>query len=183
MSGGKTMCLKDEGLSNKERVELLLGLKADLEKEGFRVSWSNPFFDSGGQFSEAQPFSEGTQIYVSNLPVPKIAPFDVVTALISVELDFLYFSLCVYFRDVMEPAIEADEIHEIYDRHDRSWFPSLADYLLEVQESFSLKWDVEYDSCIEDSLYGHFPLDGPAEIISLLRALRERHEAELHDLA
>ena len=169
------MCLKDEGPSNKERVELLLGLKADLEKEGFRVSWSNPFFDSGGQFSEAQPFSEGTQIYVSNLPVPKIAPFDVVTALISVERDFLYFSLCVYFRDVMEPAIEAHEIHEIYDRHDGSWFPSLVDYFREIQEPFSLKWDVEYDSCIEDSLYGHFPLDDPGVIISLLRALRGRH--------
>jgi hypothetical protein len=47
------MCLKDEGPSNKERVELLLGLKADLEKEGFRVSWRNPFFGAGGQFSEA----------------------------------------------------------------------------------------------------------------------------------
>jgi hypothetical protein len=170
------MCLKDEGLSSKARVELLLGLKADLEKEGFRVSWSNPFFDSGGQFSEAQPFSEGTHIYVSNLPVPKLAPFDVVTALISVERDSLYFSLCVYFRDVMEPAIEADEIHEIYDRHDGSWFPSLVAYFQEIQEAFSLKWDVEHDSHIEDSLYGDFPLGDAGQIISLMRALRGRHE-------
>lgn len=170
------MSLKDEGPSNKERVELLLGLKADLEKEGFRVSWSNPFFELDGRSKEAQPFSEGPQIYVSNLPVPKIAPFDVVTALIRVEWDFLYFSLCFYFRDVLEPAIEAEDIQEIYDRHDSSWFPSLVDYFWEIQTSYSLKWDVEYDSCIEDSLYGHFPLDSPAEIISLMRTLRGRHE-------
>jgi hypothetical protein len=56
---------------------------------------------------------------------------------------------------------------------DRSWFPSLADYFQELQDSFSLKWDVEYDSCIEDSLYGHFPLDDSGAIISLLRALRK----------
>jgi hypothetical protein len=168
------MCLKDEGPSNKERVELLLRLKADLEKEGFRVSWSNPFFDSGRQYSEAKPFSEGMQIYVSNLPVPKLAPYDVIAVLISVEQDYLYFSLNVYFRDVMEPVIEIHEIEEIYDRHDGSWFPTLVAYFQEIQEAFSLKWDVEHDSHIEDSLYGDFPLDDPGVLISLLRALRER---------
>jgi hypothetical protein len=170
------MCLKDEGPSNKERVELLLRLKADLQKEGFRVSWSNPFFEDGGRVSDAPPFAEGTRFYVSGLAVPRIAPFDVVTALISVEPDFLHFSLCVYFRDVMEPAIEVHEIEEIYARHDGSWFPSLADYFREVQESYPLQWDVEYDSCIEDSLYGHFPLDDSGAIISLLRALRKGDE-------
>lgn len=158
---------------------MLLGLKADLEKEGFRVSWRNPFFEEDERVSDAPPFAEGVRFYVSGLPVPRIAPFDVVTALISVEQDFLYFSLCFYFRDVMEPAIEVHEIEEIYDRHDGSWFPSLVVYCQEVQESFSLQWDIEYDSCIEDSLYGHFPLDGPGEIISLMRALRERREGEL----
>jgi hypothetical protein len=178
MSGGEKMCLKDEGPSNKERVELLPGLKADLEKEGFRVSWRNPFFEEDGRVSDVPPFAEGTRFYVSGLTVPRIAPFDVVTALISVEQDFLYFSLCFYFRDVLEPAIEAEEIEEIYDRHDGSWFPSLADYFQELQESFSLKWDVEYDSCIEDSLYGRFPLDSPGVIISLMRALRGMHEGD-----
>jgi hypothetical protein len=157
-------------------MELLPGLKADLEKEGFRVSWHDPFFEADGRVSDAPQCAEVTRFYVSGLSIPRIAPFDVVTALISVEEDFLYFSLCFYFRDVMEPAIEADEIHEIYDRHDGSWFPSLVVYCQEVQESYSLQWDVEYDSCIEDSLYGHFPLDRSGEIISLLRALRGRHE-------
>jgi hypothetical protein len=158
---------------------LLLELKADLEKEGFRVSWRNPFFEEDGRVSDAPPFAEGTRFYVSGLPVPRIAPFDIVTALISVEQDFLYFSLCFYFRDVMEPAIEVHEIEEVYDRHDGSWFPSLVVYCQEVQESYSLQWDVEYDSCIEDSLYGHFPLDDTGRIISLLRALRGMHEGEL----
>jgi hypothetical protein len=170
------MCLKDKVSSNKEGMALLLGLKADLEKEGFRVSWHNPFFEEDGRVSDAPPLAESTRFYVSGLPVPRIAPFDVVTALISVEQDFLYFSLCFYFRDVMEPAIEVHEIEEIYDRHDGSWFPSLVVYCQEVQESYSLKWDVEYDSCIEDSLYGHFPLDGAGRIISLMRALSAPHK-------
>ncbi len=165
------MCLGDKGLSKTDKMELLLGLKADLEKEGFRVSWRNPFFEENGQPSNAKPFSEGMQIYVANLPVPEIAPCDVVTALISVERDFLYFSLCVYFCRVMEEAVEAPDIHEIYDHHDGTWFPALVDYFQEVQEHYSLQWDVEYDSCIEDSLYGNFPLDGSEEIISMLRAL------------
>jgi hypothetical protein len=151
---------------------LLQRLKADLEKEGFRVSWHDPFFEEDGRVSDAPPLAEGTRFYVSGLPVPRIAPFDVVTALISVEQDFLYFSLCFYFRDVMEPAIEVHEIEEIYARHDGSWFPALADHFRVVQESYRLQWDVEYDSCIEDSLYGHFPPDSPGVIISLMRALQ-----------
>jgi hypothetical protein len=170
------MCLRCDGHSSEADSALLLGLKADLEKEGFRVSWHNPFFDADGLVPDTPPFAEGTRVYVSGLPVPRIAPFDVVTALISVERDVLYFSLCFYFRDVMEPAIEVHEIEEIYDRHDGSWFPALADYFRDVRESYRLQWDVEYDSCIEDSLYGHFSLDGAGQIIALLRALRERHE-------
>jgi hypothetical protein len=148
---------RDEALSKDEGMKLLLGLKADLEKEGFRVSWRNPFFEEDGRVSEAPPFAEGKRFYVSGLPVPRIAPFDIVTVLVSVEQDFLYFSLCFYFRDVMEPATEVHEIEEVYDRHDGSWFPSLVVYCQEVQESYSLQWDVEYDSSIEDSLYGHSP--------------------------
>jgi hypothetical protein len=175
------MCSKYEGHSNKERVELLLRLKTDLEKEGFRVSWRNPFFYADEQATEEQLFSEGERIYISGVPVPRIAPFDVVTVLISAEQDHLYFSLCVCFRDVMENAIELPEIEEIYDRHDGAWFPSLVNYFREIQESFSLKWDVEYDSCIEDCLYGHFPLDNPAKIISLIRAIYERHGRWMKD--
>jgi hypothetical protein len=174
-SGDDKMRKQDE-VSNKQKVELLLALRGDLEKEGFRISWRNPSFEPDVTLSAQQPFSEGLRFYIPDVPVPQIAPHDSVSALISAEDDCLYFSLSVSFCKALEEAIEVPDIEKVYERHDSIWFPVLVDYFRDIQDKFLLKWDVEYDVCIEDSLFEYFPLDGPGEIISLVRALLERHE-------
>jgi len=148
--------------------DTLITLKAMLEREGIPTSWQNPLFHRLGGDSYRGSYTEGLRLYIPFRSIPGAVPADLVTASVSVEHGFLYFSLLFYFYSVLNGALETSEIESIWDLHDSSWFPFLADHFQDIQELYSLVWDIEYDAHVEDSLDGRFALGALARIVSLI---------------
>ncbi|MGH7799867.1 MAG: hypothetical protein ACREOW_04450 [Thermodesulfobacteriota bacterium] len=146
--------MRKDSLSISEKKGLTLKLKAELEREGFKTSWSDE-----------------TTIRVQDLPIPKIVPFDIANLIISVQEYHIYFAIIIKFIKVLEDLIEAEEINKVYGDLHNKWFDELTSYLSSIDPFAKLKWDVEYDVDIEDTMYGF--LDTVDEVISLIRNLRE----------
>ena len=68
--------MRKDSLSISEKKELTLKLKAGLEMEGFKTSWSSE-----------------TEIQVGNLPIPKIVPFDTAKLTIWIDEHYIYFAI------------------------------------------------------------------------------------------
>ena len=113
----------------------------------------------------------GDALYILDAPVPKVAPFDLSTIVIRVDGQ-ITFQLSLYYCKVLEDAIDAEEINQIYDQHASSWAPVMAENFNDIVSQFSQHWEPEYDEYIEDSLYGFVPIDSIDQIISLVRAIR-----------
>jgi len=131
------------------------------------IRWLNPDWKWNNETNQKNT------IYISNIPLPPVPHLDFAEARISVNNDHIYFELTYYFHKVLEGAIEAGEIRKIHERHDSEWFPKLQEYLLDVSTRFSLKWDVEYDESIEDSLWGHFTLESVDQVVVIMEAIRQ----------
>jgi hypothetical protein len=160
-------------LSEEERRFRLLEIKQKLEKEGFKTTWRDPFFEwlrpTPPEIKEADnPIAD--VLYIPDPPVPKITPFDLATIAVRID-NQISFQLSLYYCKVLEEAIEADVINQIYDQHASSWTPPMAVQFNDIASQYSLHWDSEYDEYIEDSLYGFFPVDSTDQIISLLRVI------------
>ncbi len=65
--------MRKDSLSISEKKELALKIKAELEMEGFKTSWSDEI-----------------GIHVEDLPIPKIVPFDTAKLTISVDENYIY---------------------------------------------------------------------------------------------
>ena len=146
--------MRINNLSLSERKEMALKLKAELEKEGFKASWSDE-----------------TTIQVEDLPIPKIVPFDIANLIISVQEYNIYFAIIIKFIKVLEDLIEAEEINKVCDLHNDKWLIELTSYFSSIDPSAKLKWDVEYDVDIEDTMYGF--LDTVDEAIPYIHNLRK----------
>lgn len=160
---------------------IALDIKKALAEDDFMLSKTNPFFDwiRGENTILCRPEDLGLSFYITNPPVPPISHFDFHTALISFEpppSDSIFFQLTFYFQTALEPCVEADEIHAVYDKHDAIWFPKLSEYFTGVENSFNLSWDTEYDESIEDNLSVRIPLDKAENILSLIKALKLQYE-------
>jgi len=131
---------------------MALKLKAELEMEGFKASWSDE-----------------TTIQVEDLPIPKIVPFDIANLIISVQEYNIYFAIIIKFIKVLEDLIEAEEINKVCELHNE-WFDKLVSYLNPIDPSGKLQWDIEYDIDIEDTMCGFF--DTTEEVIPFIRNLR-----------
>lgn len=153
--------------------------KRSLEEKGFVTTWSDPFFDwirkSGANRSE--PPAKPYRFFIANPPVPKIAPFDIATIRIDTSNDSIYFALTFYFSSVMEPCLEPEDFHEVWHKHDTDWIVKLEEYFSEIEHRFKLKWDIEYDSTIEDTLYGWFPFDQDEKVIEILEAVKATQDS------
>ena len=136
-----------------ERKKLALNLKEALERDGFNTFWSDE-----------------TTIQVEDLPNPKIVPFDIANLIISVQEYHVYFAIIIKFIKVLEDLIEAEEINNVYELHNE-WFDKLVSYLSPIDPTGKLKWDVEYDIDIEDTMYGH--LDTVDEVVSFIQNLKK----------
>ena len=139
--------MRKDSLSISEKKELALKLKAELEKEGFETS----LFDE-------------TSVQVENLPIPKIVPFDTAKLTIWIDEYYIYFAIVIKFIRVLEDCIEVEEINRVYGDLHNKWFDELTSYLSSIDPFAKLKWDVEYDVDIEDTMYGH--LDTEDEVIT-----------------
>jgi len=160
--------------SSKQGMSLLLNLKQELEKEGFKTSWGHPFFEWLHGTSPEEPTSppEGWDtLYISDLPVPRFTPFDVMAVSFRIEVDQIYFELAIYYSKVLEDFVDADAAQEVAHFHDADWFGRMAEYFNDIAITFNLKWDTEYDVYIEDTLYGSFPIESTDTIISLMKAI------------
>lgn len=159
-----------------EEKALIANIKDRLEEAGFTTTWRRPFWkwmhpEWKGD-DAIKPHDEST-LYVSNIPLPPVAQVDFAEARISVNDDHIYFELTYYFHKVLEGAIEAEEIRKIHEQHDSEWFPKLQEYLLDVSTRFFLKWDIEYDESIEDSLWGNFTTESVDQVVAIIQAIRQ----------
>lgn len=145
--------MRADSFSLSERKELALKLKKELEREGFKTNWSDE-----------------TGIQVEDLAIPKIVPFDKARLIIRVEEYGIYFAIEFKFIKVLEDLTEAEEINNVYEQH-TEWVNELSIYLGEIDPSAKLKWDVEYDEDIEDTLYGNF--DTIEEVIPFIHNMRK----------
>ena len=146
--------MRINNLSLSERKEMALKLKAELELEGFKASWSDE-----------------TTIQVEDLPIPKIVPFDIANLIISVQEYHIYFAIIIKFIKVLEDLIEAEEINKVCDLHNDKWLIELTSYFSSIDPSSKLEWDVEYDIDIEDTMCGYF--DTVEEVIPFIHNLRK----------
>ncbi|MBI2486199.1 MAG: hypothetical protein HYW01_04420 [Deltaproteobacteria bacterium] len=102
--------------------------------------------------------SDETGIQVEDLPIPKIVPFDTTKLTISVDEYHIYFAIVFSFIKVLEDLIEAEEINKVYGDLHNEWFAKLVSYLRPIDPTGKLKWDIEYDIDIQDSLYANFDM-------------------------
>ena len=145
--------MRINNLSLSERKKLAFNLKEELERDGFNTVWSDE-----------------TTIQVEDLPIPKIVPFDIANLTISVQEYNIYFAIIIKFIKVLEDLIEAEEINKVFDLHNDKWFIELTSYFSNIDPSAKLKWDVEYDIDIEDTMCGFF--DTVKEVIPFISSLR-----------
>lgn len=156
-------------------------MKKTLAENGFVLSRTNPFFDwiHGETTNIGRPEDLELSFYIVNPLIPAISPFDYVTAFIDFEsaiTDGFLFQLTFFFHKALESCLEADDIHAVYDRHNSIWFPRLSEYCSEIEETFNLTWETEYDESIEDNLYGRFPLEVAGNIPGIMKMLQSNYE-------
>jgi len=155
----------------------IMQLEEILEKEGFRTSWKDPFFSWLNQlaFEKGEP-EQGlkSRLYILDPPIPKVAPFDFAAASLMIDWQ-IFFSLSIYYCRVLENVSEAEEFHQIYDQHALYWTPPIAIYFNNIACEYSLNWDSEYDACIEDTLFGTFPLEKWDQVLSLVRKIWNKY--------
>jgi len=146
--------MRADNFSLSERKKLALKLKEALERDGFNTFWSDE-----------------TGIQVEDLPIPKFVPFDIANLTISVGENYIYFAIIITFIKVLEDLIEAEEINKVCDLHNDKWFIELTSYFSSIGPSSKLKWNVEYDIDIEDTMYGYF--DTIEVVITFINNLRK----------
>jgi hypothetical protein len=156
-----------------ESAKVLQNMKMDLENEGFTTSRNRPFFNRlrGDDLSQV-PYG-ATEMYVSGMPVSPIAPFDFVDARVHVQGDRVYFGLTIYFSKVLDGLLEPHEFNEVFERHDTVWFPKIEAHFADIAIMFSLSWDTEYDSTIEDTLWAWYPVAEYERVSELLKAVKK----------
>ena len=168
--------MKAEQHSEEERRQTILKIKENLEREGFKTTWQDPFFawiHGTPLDKKGSEHSIGDTLYISNPPVRKVTPFDFTMVSLRSDHDHIFFELSLYYCKELEGIVDAHAINKIYDRHAGDWAPKMAVYFNDIATEFSLRWDTEYDVYIEDSLYGNFPVESPDQIISLMRAIKK----------
>lgn len=169
--------MKAEQHSEEERRQTILKIKEDLEREGFKTTWQDPFFAwiHGTPLDQKESeHSIGDTLYISNPPVQKVTPFDFTAVRIQMHPDSIYFQLSLYYCKELEDVVDGNKINEIYDYYATKWSPKTDSYFKDIANEFSLRWDTKYDAYIKDSLYGNFFLESSDKIISIMKAIKEQ---------
>lgn len=86
--------------SKEDRLAWLWRVKKVLEREGFRTTWRNPYFDwvhnvLSKDRTDGLPKMD---LYLSDPPVPRVAPFDFVMVRIEAQPYGCYFKLEIFFN-------------------------------------------------------------------------------------
>ena len=162
-------------MNNKNKPKLVLkDIKDALNNQGFRTTWNDPFMEwlhPEWYVNKKRGTEDYTKLYIYDLPVPKITPFDFTSATVSVGDDCIHFDLTIYYCKVMENVVDGD----VYDEHDTNWAPKIATYFEDIAMKYSLAWDIERDEYIEYTLWRSFPIDASDKVLLLMRIVRERY--------
>jgi len=162
-----------------EIPSVMLDLTRSLDEEGFRTTRGNPFFawvNRGSRTGDSPVNAATTKIYITNMAIPQVAPFDVAFIEIHLDGDRCYLALNICFHRVMEGLLEAEEFNEVISKHDELWMPQIVRLFQPAEITFQLKWDTEYDVTIEDALYGYFPLSDVDRVIEAIRSINSCKE-------
>jgi len=165
-------------LTEKEKKDLIMKIKEELGREGFKIAWNDPFMKwvhPDWHTDEKERVGDCTRVYVYNLPVPKITPFDFTAAAVSVGDDCIHLGLTIYYCKVLENVVDGEVINKIYDEHDTNWAPKIATYFEDIAMKYSLAWDIERDEYIEYTLWRSFSVDALDKVLHLMRMVRERY--------
>lgn len=161
-------------MTDLQGILMVCQLKQILEEAGYQTSWQVPFARGAAPCSNCGPgliHLDFCRFYITGLPVSKIAPFDFVEVQIETVNSELFFAMIFHFEKVMEGLMEPEEFHAIIDQHDRAWFPKLVDCFSGIESTHNLKWDMEHDVAIEDTLYGRFELNSSSNLTRIIRTL------------
>jgi hypothetical protein len=165
--------------NDQDGADVMLKLTKSLTNEGFKTTQANPFF--AWIYREILPRDSlvdaaTTKIFVTDIAIPQVAPFDVAFIEIHLDDDHFYLALTICFHSVMEGLQEAEEFNEVIGKHDELWMLSLVRLFQPVETTVPLKWNTEYDVTIEDTLYGFFPLSDMDRVIAAVRSIRSCKE-------
>jgi len=167
--------IKNDNQAKDNTVALLLSLKYRLDQEGYQTSWDNPFFRwlRPDDYRAESPISAMPSVFfVSGISLPRVAPFDFVSAKISIDIYYIYMTITFHFYTVQIGADQKEQFDCIYVLHDECWQPQLVKMMNPVLMKYSLKWNVEYDETIEDDLYDNFPLSDTDKILAILEDVK-----------
>lgn len=117
------MFLIMQGLSVNTNIKLLWEIKKEAERIGIRTCWQDPFYhriNPDEKRPEEKTTPPGNKIYLPDPPIPRITPFDFASVSISLD-EQISFKLSIYYWKVLDGKIDADEIHEVFDRHAGEW--------------------------------------------------------------
>jgi len=162
-----------------EIPSVMLDLTKRLAEEGFKATGVNPFFAwvNGESWTGDSPVNAATtKIYITDIAVPQVAPFDIAYIAIHLDCDRFYLALTICFHSIMEGLLEAEEFNEVISKHDELWMLQLVRLFQPSEMGFSLKWDTEYDATIEDTLYGYFPQSDMDRVIEAIRSINSCKE-------
>jgi hypothetical protein len=162
-----------------EIPSVMVELTNVLDEAGFKTTRVNPFH-AWINLEYLQGDSPGnaatTKIYITDIAVPQVAPFDIAFIEIHLDCDRFYLALTICFHSVMEGLLEAEEFNEVLSKHDELWMLQLVRLFQPAEITFQLKWDTEYDVTIEDTLYGYFPLSDMDKVIAAIRSINSCKE-------
>lgn len=162
-----------------EDVAPISSVKAALEDAGFETSWRRPFWTwmhPESRENDNTLFHAGSTLFVTGLPMPEGVPADLAEAEMHFYDDRFYFCFTLYFYTVLKNALEVEDFKTIHGQHDREWFPKLQECYFDAAFRFMLKWDIEYDESIEDSLYVTLEPDEAHLVTDMVRALSDSAE-------
>ena len=159
----------------QETKNIIIKLKAKLDKEGYNTTWQDPFYswvhnllDKDSSQNECdQPLT----LYIKNDLVLKDIPIDILTNAIVGEGETLYVAMSLYFYNALIDLYDAEEINLIYKEHDQNWFPLVQKVFGIPENDYQMTWDTEYDDCIVDALWCRLPIYENGKITSLVSAL------------
>ena len=163
---------------NSKPIPVLNNINDALNSQGFRTTWNDPFMEwihPDRHANKKREVADYTRLYIYDLPLPIITPFDFTSASVSIGDDCIHFALTIYYCKVLENAVDGDVINEIYAEHDEVWAFKIATYFDDIVMKYSLARDIDHDEYIEDTLWGRFPIDAPDKVLPLMRMVRERY--------
>ena len=149
--------------------ELLTKLKLALEAEGFKASWSHPEWMRKTTLPIPQ---QKDNLFISDPPVPRMAPFDCAYFRIAMHEQTISFELYLCFIREVEKAIDAAGHNALVEKYSTKWLPQIDLYFCDFAARFGLKAHTDFDASIDYCLWGNIIIKQWGTIAEMMVALK-----------